>query len=178
MARNDKCGSVGLNVRLSALYPSAIVRQKWNDVLAVLNSAHNGGYTFTSYRWYVDGTPIDGATGSYLYLDASRLDPNSVYRAELTRPDGVRLQTCDIIPTTHSDLTSYPTIPTPVSAGQSVYVNTPSPCTVHIYNMAGQLISMHTLSPYDTFPSPHHPGIYILTITVDDIRLSHKLVVR
>ena len=49
-------------------YPASVIEQKWNDVLYVLNSRYNGGYTFTSYQWFRNGQPIDGEVTSYLYL--------------------------------------------------------------------------------------------------------------
>jgi len=79
-------------------YPVSVLTQRWNDVLAVKNKEYNGGYTFSVFQWYKNGEPIEGATGSYLYLPQG-LDFTASYSAELTRlSDHVKLFTCAITP--------------------------------------------------------------------------------
>ncbi|MDE7338252.1 MAG: hypothetical protein K2M92_03080, partial [Bacteroidales bacterium] len=48
-------------------YPSNIIVQKWNDVLAVLSSEYNGGYEFSGYQWLRNGEPMEGETRPYYY---------------------------------------------------------------------------------------------------------------
>ena len=50
-----------------------------------------------SYEWYKNGTLLPEETGAYIY-EPSTLQPGDVDSVELTRPDGVRLQTCDYSP--------------------------------------------------------------------------------
>lgn len=101
------CGNQVYDLDFDIQYRASIVEQKWNDVLAILNATYNGGYTFTAYQWYKDGTPIAGATLPYLYQP---LDTESEYSVLLTRADGVSVRTCPIQPTQHSDITPFPTI--------------------------------------------------------------------
>ena len=53
-------------------YPSWIIEQNWQDVVAVLNAQHNGGYYFQSYEWYVNNQPA-AQNNSYLYLPTLRV---------------------------------------------------------------------------------------------------------
>lgn len=89
---------VKLEYLLTVNYPDTVLTQRWNDILAVKNADYNGGYTFTAYQWYKNGIPIEGATGSYLYVPDG-LDFNASYAAEVTRStDKVTLFTCPVIP--------------------------------------------------------------------------------
>ena len=64
-------------VEVSVLYPSNVFARKYYNVLAVLNSAYNGGYTFSGYQWYVRNTndptsvahPIEGANEIIYHTD-------------------------------------------------------------------------------------------------------------
>ena len=51
-------------------YPSWIIEQNWNDVVALLNEDYNGGYKFSAYEWVVNNSPT-GHKQSYLYLPES-----------------------------------------------------------------------------------------------------------
>ena len=87
----------------SVLYPSWIVRQQWNDVLAVLNKEYNGGYDFTHVRWFKgEGEEIlgRGAHSAYIYTGPdAELDFGVQYWAELTRTsDGRAICSCPLIP--------------------------------------------------------------------------------
>ncbi|MCM1035320.1 MAG: hypothetical protein NC038_06990 [Paludibacter sp.] len=75
--------------------PSSIVQTKWDNVLAVLNEKYNGGYTFRSFQWYADGTPIQGATQSYYH--APQLDKEVYYSLDVTLADGTELSVCPFL---------------------------------------------------------------------------------
>lgn len=75
-------------------YPSSILTQRWNDVLAVKNEANNGGYIFSDYQWYKNNMQMEGDTATYIYSE-SGLDMSAQYAVRLTRQsDGVVLFTC------------------------------------------------------------------------------------
>ncbi|MCQ2347197.1 MAG: hypothetical protein MJZ92_04635, partial [Paludibacteraceae bacterium] len=86
------------------LYPSWIILQRWNDVLALYNENYNGGYTFSDIRWFHNGMPIEGtgAHNSQIYakdFGQETLDFGTEYWAELTRTsDGKTLRTCAVVP--------------------------------------------------------------------------------
>ena len=88
-----------LHVTLKVLYPDTVLAQRWNDVLAVRNMEHNGGFELVKYQWYKNGLPIDGATDSYYYVPDG-LDMAAEYSALVTRAgDSLQLMTCPIVPT-------------------------------------------------------------------------------
>ncbi|MCQ2347468.1 MAG: hypothetical protein MJZ92_06035, partial [Paludibacteraceae bacterium] len=90
--------------QFTLLYPSWIILQRWNDVLALFNENYNGGYSFSDIHWYHNGMPIDGkgAHNSQIYTKdygQETLDFGTEYWAELTRTsDGKTLRTCAVLP--------------------------------------------------------------------------------
>jgi len=83
------------------LYPTSVLRQKWDDVLAVRKADYNGGYQFSSIRWYKNGElfPGQGTDNSYIYLYPNKFEAGDSYWAELTRTDdGKTFCTCPVTP--------------------------------------------------------------------------------
>ena len=75
-------------------YPASFIRQRWDDVLGILNADNNGGYDFRTFRWYRNGQAIDGATEPYLYVE-EKLKAGDTYSVELLVPGEERgLTTC------------------------------------------------------------------------------------
>ena len=93
----DTCGGVkDYPLSFTVLYPSWIILQRWNDVLALLNERYNGGYTFSSIRWFHEGSELEarGEHNSYIYI-LPTLGFEEAYWAELTRTDdGKTFRTC------------------------------------------------------------------------------------
>ena len=91
-------------VTLQVLYPSWLIVQKWDDVLALYNERYNGGYRFSRIRWFNDGAPVEGsgANNSYIYANQGHgemLRFGTPYWAELTREDdGKTVCTCPFVP--------------------------------------------------------------------------------
>lgn len=158
-------------VKFIIYYPSSIIEQKWNDVLAVLNKKYNGGYTFSSFQWYKNGEPIEGATGSYYYLnDGSYFNPNDVYRVDLVRlEDDYSISTCPIIPEFRlEDSSVYPTL---VNGGGSVYVTTKNTGgQIRLWDSMGQLRKNLFVEKDSntTIIMPMQKGIYLVEILLED----------
>lgn len=131
------------------LYPSSIVIQKFNDVLAVQNKKYNGGYIFTKFQWYADGEPIPNANLSYFYGKGSL--SASIYQVMLTRnTDGVSMLTCPIEPV-QADL---PNFQSSKSKGFNTIIDINNPIvylqdeniqSVSVYNMSGGVLFHRTL---------------------------------
>ena len=107
----DTCGEVrDFPLSFTVLYPSWIILQRWNDVLALLNERYNGGYTFSSIRWFHEGRELEarGEHNSYIYI-LPTLGFEEAYWAELTRTDdGKTFRTCYKYPHhTNKDRTSF-----------------------------------------------------------------------
>ena len=151
------CGIYSETRGFDIRYPSAIVEQKWNDVLTLLSPKYNGGYDFLTFQWYKNGMPILGENHSYLYQP---LDFDAEYYVELMRKDSVVMTTCPIQPVYHEQQTAYPTI---VQAGQHMPMYMDHPVTIWYYTAAGQLYSTFDLPQgYTSLPTPGQPGVFVI----------------
>ena len=129
------CDTIVHSVDFTVLYPSTVLAQKWNDVIAIRNADNNGGYEFTAFQWYKDGVPIDGETGSYLYIRDGQLDTTSEYAVLLTRADdGEAIFTCSLIPEKRAETDLYPTV---VQTGMPVTIDLTETSTVMVYDALG-----------------------------------------
>lgn len=76
-------------------------RYKFNNVLALYNADHNGGYEFVAYQWYVHHAgepegffmPIPGAT-NWMYTVDSTFTVGDQYYVKLTEDNGAIINTC------------------------------------------------------------------------------------
>lgn len=96
------------NLRFEVRYPAWIIRQKWDDMLGVLNAAYNGGYSFSAIGWYRNGQPMQGASGD-IFSNGSPLSGADTYQVLLTRADdGVSILSCEFVPSQTTDLECLP----------------------------------------------------------------------
>ena len=147
--------------------PSTLLRRLWTDVIAVnLDSTTNGGYIFTEFSWYKDGTVIPDQTGQYLYCADSLVD-GAKYHALLTTAAGAILETCPYIyriPAA-SGIKIYPN---PVPQGGTVTVDISElPAlsgNIEIYNLQGVLVYSFAPPHAGTFTlqAPYPAGVYII----------------
>ena len=84
--KNDICNNTIYRYTMPLLvrYPSWVLEQKWNDVVAILNEDNNGGYRFSSYEWYRNGNLVQRSNRSYLYLP-NDMQPGDLIEAHLIR---------------------------------------------------------------------------------------------
>jgi hypothetical protein len=151
-------------VSFTVSYPSSIILQKWNDVLALLNSSYNGGYDFSDFQWYKNGQVIDGATESYLYTENGRLDTTAQYQVKVTRTvDGVSLLTCPYQPSLHTDVMVYPTL---LSKGSPVTIKMEGKGSGILLNISGLKMKQQVLNPGEnSMRAPDSAGTYLLILT-------------
>lgn len=178
---DHSCGDKTVKVNFSVLYPDSIMYQKWNDVVALKNDRYNGGYLFTAYQWYLNGTLLPGMTAPYLYLgsDITFADGDEV-RVEVTRADdGVTLLSCPLVITTHKDTQPYPT-ETYVAARSIVAVaNVKHEVIVRIWSIGGIYYGEQYLNTHaPNFTSPANSGLYIMKIISSDSESEYKLFVQ
>jgi len=96
---DKNCDTKQYQINLVVNYPSDIFQFKFNNVLAVYQ---NKGYQFTTYQWYVNGMPVDGATSSILYLGQNvTFKEGDMVFVMLTDKNGMTLPSC---PQTLSDI--------------------------------------------------------------------------
>lgn len=157
-------GNLDLPLRLVVNYPSSVIAQRWNDVLAVRNEEFNGGYTFSSYQWYKNMSPIEGATGSYLYV-AEGLDKTASYTALVTRStDGVSLFICPVIPEAFDETQNIPTL---VAKGSQMSLE--DVVSAEWYTTLGELLlSARADNGIASLTVPSVAGVYLLRLTFED----------
>ena len=166
--QHHSCGNQIYDFDFEVRYRSSIVEQKWNDVLAILNSRYNGGYTFTAYQWYKNNVPLARETGPYLYQP---LDSTAEYSVELTRADGIAVRSCAFHPTTRTDTQPFPTL---VQKSQHLPVrrgnNDASMVErVNIYSSLGQCYSSTLIVGGEGFvTAPAMAGHYIVEFIKSD----------
>ncbi len=162
-------------ISLTLLYPSSVLEQAWNDVVAVLADNYNGGYHFVDFQWYENGVLLAGETHSYIYRP---LIMGGEYRALLTEENGMQLLTCPLIAEPHTDITLYPTIASP---NQIIKGQVGEEAEIIIHGADGKLI-MHTAIPAGNyeFTAPVEAGLYLVNmhLPLSDTRKTYKLLIR
>ena len=162
------------------LYPSWIIEQKWNDVLALLNQYYNGGYEWSAYEWYADTVKIPVDRGSYIYTPdygKATLDFGREYRALLTRTDdGVQIFTCPFVPTQHTDITTYPTI---VSSSSLFGITSRIAGKVSLITVTGIKLAEYQLiaDEENLISAPYAAGVYILVFEYKNGTVETKKIV-
>lgn len=95
-------------VPFTVLYPSNIIYQRWNDILAVKNEHFNGGNPIATVRWFRNKQEVIGRGEHHSYIHSGdfssdkneKLNSNDSFYAELTRStDGKTFCTCRFRPT-------------------------------------------------------------------------------
>ena len=159
---------------LTFLYPSTVLMQKWNDVVAVLTHDYNGGYNFVDFKWYKNGVVLSGETRSYIHQP---LEIGAEYSALLTEDNGMQLMTCPLIAIDNEDISLYPTL---LSRGERVRCRVSETSVVYIYDMMGNLVSECNVQSGETeIEIPYVAGVYMAKIVAGNNNESNiKLIVR
>ncbi len=90
------------------LYPSWVIFQRWEDVLSVANETYNGGYNFTSYRWFKNGKEVQGHGSWYNEKGKFDYEAKDEYWVELKRKDdGKAVCSCRFTPSPQTDETTF-----------------------------------------------------------------------
>ena len=165
-----------------------IVVQKFNNVLLVNNNPEtNGGYKFTSYKWYKNGSFV--RTGQYLSegdRSSDQLDPESSYYVEMTTEDGEVLRTCSTVVQLRSTFNVVLT-PNPVNVGEPLELFADFPkeelksMQLSIHTLNGALLKkMRSNRKTTTIELPYNvqAGVYILSIKTSNRSKSLKFIVR
>ncbi len=137
-----RCPVPDVPVMVQINYSSSIIAQK-DGIIALLNDDYNGGYTFSTYRWYRNGVLIEGADQSYLVVGPD--DLGAQYTVILTRQeDGVTVAACPIIYNAAQDV-------------ELVFVDNDDPWW--LVDMTGRIVH-HSKTSETTVTAA--PGVYIL----------------
>ena len=150
-------------------YPSWIIEQNWQDVVAVLNAQHNGGYTFESYEWYVNNQPAS-QNKSYLYLPTLRVG-DEVELHVMRQGEDYYVPTCPIIIEEQDTYNQeHPTLVTPARVSchdRQVSLEAQTAATqYYLYDITGRclLAGVCELGQVLQFELPNVAGSYFLTM--------------
>ena len=174
--------SLTLPFTLSLRYASDVITQRWNDVLAIRNDStlksilgNNGyKYEFAAVEWYLNGQPIPEATSfNYFAGEGNQLHFGEPYQALLTRPNGVKVFTCEFLPTkVAAEVMDLPSLVDP-----NAPMHIKGRGTAYWYDMLGR---RHQTQPYDDsdITTPGAKGYYLLILQSDEARDVHSVMVR
>lgn len=163
------CGDKKYPFSYEVLYPDSVIVQRWDDMLSVTNDRWNGGYTFSAYQWYKDGSPMEGQTHSYLYVPEEKLDINAEYAVLLTRvDDNVTVMTCPFTPVEISEEEKDKlviSLNNMTYNGQVVEVVVNEPVQIKVYNAMGVKVMEEYVEERAEICLPKMEGLYILEVT-------------
>lgn len=173
------CNEIQHNLTLYVNYPSdAIITQRWNDILAVRQSAYEYYKGFTSYQWYCNGTAIEGANQPILYKPEG-LHGNT-YQVEVTRAaDGVKAISCSYTPTEEPNTSTLLVQPNMAAAKASVEVISPEVGNVSIINSMGYTVKTLCVERgKNIVETPEAAGVYLVhLVTPSGKKYVEKIIV-
>ena len=157
------------------LYPSSIMAQKWDDVVAVKNAQYNGGYDFVAFRWFKNGVLQEGQTYSYIY-EGEPQQEGTEYVVEVQRADGVVLESCPlIIQPKPQSLNAYPS---KVARKEKVMVEGAENATYQVWNMMGGIEKEGVIrEAKSAIQLSERPGVYLLHVQTDTERKTFRIIV-
>ena len=177
---NGVCGNGRMdNIRFLVKYPSWIIEQNWNDVVAPLNAERNGGYEFSDTRWYINNTFQSGTMG-YLHSDQLQAG-DEVYMEARRKGENTYIPSCPITITKWNNGTEYPVILSPSYAPKhmpTVSIVAPKDGTYDVYSSTGTLLFSGSFVEGTTpITLPSVNGIYFIRTHVGEQHETHKAVI-
>jgi len=189
----DSCEEeLKFDVTLYVLYPSWILKQRWNDVIALYNDKFNGGYKFSSIRWFHEGKliPGQGTKNSYIYVygdNSKTLDFGTDYWAGLVREgETEEICTCHLRPEYTSNYQTRFAPLVQISArnrGRDLTLTTEESGDYRMYDVCGRYLGGGQFGEaYQTYkielPNQYAAGTYILVFQTDaGERETHKIAI-
>ncbi|NDW17496.1 T9SS C-terminal target domain-containing protein [Dysgonomonas sp. 216] len=156
-----------------------IINIRWNNTLSVINNPeNNGGYNFTSFKWYrktAASEDFEVVSEEQYYSvgeNGEIIQPDDVFYVEITGKefDDI-LRTCENSPAIQSGNSSIKAYPIPVSRDQDLKVEIDledeqlKDAEIEIYNVNGMLIRVQKVAEKQTLISPLNvSGTHILRL--------------
>ena len=142
---NNVCGiSRSDSLSLLIKYPSWIIEQNWDNVVAPLQPAYNGGYEFGAYKWFINDAEFDNDGLPYIYSNTLKPGDRVVLQATRigesyaipTAPLVITKAVPDVFP---NPVLVYPNATT--KAKHAVTLKAEQNGTYYVYSTTGQLFS-------------------------------------
>jgi hypothetical protein len=156
-----------------------VVVMRWDNTLAVINNPdQNGGFSFTSYRWFRNGTELIEYTNRQWYsagpTDGFPLNSSDEWRVEFTANNiQSPLRSCETRVTLQPHVPTLKAYPNPVFAGTQLWFETDADdsllegAKIEVFNINGLRVDTIPLQGNRTAinSSRYAPGVYILVLT-------------
>ena len=177
---NGVCGtSRSDSLKLLIKYPSWIIEQNWNDVVAPLKAELNGGYEFTQTEWYVNGVLQPNNGLGYLHSDKLRTGDQVVMMAT-RKGDNYAIPTCPLTITTSGSGIPYPILVYPTQTPRYTPIITiaaPQDGTFEVYSSTGMIIMTGEFTEGETKVTlPTISGIYFIRTHQGEEVETHKVI--
>ncbi len=176
---NGVCGvSRADNIELVIKYPSWIIEQNWNDVVAVLNENYNGGYKFKQFDWYVNNREHEHDAKSYIYTPHYLHTGDLVY-AQLTRSeDDYAICTCPLMirDKSNSYASDEPVLVAVNNMSKMLTVAVQKPMSYMILSASGIVMQSGSIETAGTTTIPYSlpSGLYVIVFTEGNTVRSYK----
>ena len=169
-AQNGNTQTYTLTINRDIPFDQVVV-MRWNNTLTVINNpVYNGGFIFTSFKWYCNNKVISEEQSWSRSPNGEWLNPEDEYYVELTAEGYSEvLRTCKSRITLRDiEMILYPN---PVAIGQTIYIEANMEnerlenATIEVYNMVGSLVEILPLTSLRIpISNKYTAGIYIFVI--------------
>jgi hypothetical protein len=182
---NGTCGKSTMdNIELLVKYPSWIIQQQWDDVVAPLKKEYNGGYEFSLVEWSINDprkpNPVYNNGLGYLHNDNLKPDDEVIMWAT-RKGENKAIPTCPltIVSLTpnmgKSSVSVYPNM-APKHAPR-VTIEATESGEYEIYSSMGTFVSSGTFeSGTQQVVLPSTSGIYFIRAKQGSEKSTHKVV--
>jgi len=177
---NGVCGiSRSDSLTLLIKYPSWILEQNWNDVVAPLKADYNGGYEFAQTEWYVNGVQQINTPAGYLYSKELK-EGDQVVMVATRQGESVAIPTCPlIIQTPMPNAYATPVIVYPTQAPRQmpqVTIDAQRTGSFAVWSSTGMLITTGSFEQGKTTVTlPSMSGMYFIRTIQGDDAQTHKV---
>lgn len=174
-------------IDLKVLYSVGTIEQKLDNVITLLDTEYNGGYEFDYIQWYKNGEPIEGANGTYIYLEEEELNPVDIYSVGLVRKGeseevmscGLRLKVGTAVE--YVEQIGVDVVSNRVDVGESVVVvfeDSYAGCVARWWSVTGiQLGEEHLEGDGELRSTPQCQGVYLLELEMGGEKVIRKIII-
>ncbi|MCL2098767.1 MAG: YDG domain-containing protein, partial [Bacteroidales bacterium] len=152
-----------------------LVKMRWNNTLTVINNPeNNGGFSFTSYKWFRNGQLIGTDQSWSAGANGQQINPSDVFHVEVTAVgiDGV-IRSCESSVMLRSmNVTAYPN---PVAAGGMLCIEADVDedvlrgAVIDVYSLTGSRVAqLNVQGRLTSIPINYATGMYLFVLNGKD----------